>query len=364
MAIDRKAMIRDLLREAKKMKLCGPSDDPDEITAVSSAYYHLIIQLQTHAARILPAESAQMLRAIQVEINDIYSVYEANAKLDALLPDILDALEQADEPKQDSITKWYLEVRKVLRDIAGRSMDALERLLAEDKATALAINSYLKTDYERLKELWNQQVEGNPPSNLARHIWFGMDGDYRDILRRDLSDIEGVLDSLLQERASERGDLGFEALLHPAIAANSYELYRNGHLRDSVLNSIVAIFDLIRKRTGIDADGSNLINKAFSLTDPYLILSELTTESGQNDQKGFMQIFSGSYQGIRNPKAHTLAHDLTESKAAQYLIFASLLARRVEEATEVKIESRVPASNALGSAPMSKQKRGSSSARR
>ena len=55
-------------------------------------------------------------------------------------------------------------------------------------------------------------------------------------------------------------------------------------------------------------------------------------ESGQNDQKGFMQIYKGAYQGIRNPKAHSLTHDLTEVKAAQYLVFASLLARRIEEA--------------------------------
>jgi hypothetical protein len=61
-------------------------------------------------------------------------------------------------------------------------------------------------------------------------------------------------------------------------------------------------------------------------------MSDLDSESGQNDQKGFMQIYKGAFQGIRNPKAHSLAHDLTEEKAAQYLIFASLLARRIEEA--------------------------------
>jgi uncharacterized protein (TIGR02391 family) len=69
-----------------------------------------------------------------------------------------------------------------------------------------------------------------------------------------------------------------------------------------------------------------------SIGNPLLVLSELESESGQNDQKGFMQIFKVTYQGIRNPKAHTLNHDLDEMKAAQYLVFASMLARRVEEA--------------------------------
>jgi len=156
-----------------------------------------------------------------------------------------------------------------------------------------------------------------------------------------------VLDEKLLKATNERGDLGFEGLLHPVIAANCYEQFRYGLLRDSVLNSMVAVFDLIRKRTGIDGDGSNLVEKAFSLTAPYLVLSDLTTESGKNDQKGFIQIFSGSYQGIRNPKAHTLNHDLTEMKAAQYLVFASLLARRIEEASLEKCESGMPTSTSI-----------------
>lgn len=126
--------------------------------------------------------------------------------------------------------------------------------------------------------------------------------------------------------------VSIEGLLHPAIHEHSFQHYLNGHYREAVLNSIVAVFDLIRERTGFDLDGSNLITETFSLERARLILSEIKTESGKNDQKGFMQIFSGAYLGIRNPKAHSLAHDLDKTKAAQYLIFASLLARRVQEA--------------------------------
>lgn len=69
-----------------------------------------------------------------------------------------------------------------------------------------------------------------------------------------------------------------------------------------------------------------------------MILSDTSTDSGRNDQAGFMQIFCGAYQGIRNTKAHSLEHDLDQIKAAQYLIFASLLARRVSEAKKVDME--------------------------
>jgi uncharacterized protein (TIGR02391 family) len=130
----------------------------------------------------------------------------------------------------------------------------------------------------------------------------------------------------------------FEFLLHPMIIEHALPLYRNGHLREAVLDAIVAIFDLIRKRTGLKGDGDALVEAAFSLQRPLLILSELDSPSGKNDQKGFIQIFKGAFQGIRNPKAHSLSHDLTRLKAAQYLVFASLLARRIDEAIIPKKE--------------------------
>jgi uncharacterized protein (TIGR02391 family) len=136
----------------------------------------------------------------------------------------------------------------------------------------------------------------------------------------------------IEENSNALPQIGFENLLHPVIVESSLSLYTSGHLRESVLNAITAVFDLIRKRTGVDDDGDRLIGQVMSIGNPLLVLSELESESGQNDQKGFMQIFKGAYQGIRNPKAHTLNHDLDEMKAAQYLVFASMLARRVEEA--------------------------------
>lgn len=132
---------------------------------------------------------------------------------------------------------------------------------------------------------------------------------------------------------ASRADFDIEALLHPRIKNHSYQLFLDGHLREAVMNSITAVFDFIRERTSCAEDGDRLIGKVFSLDRPILILSELGTESGCNNQKGFMKIFQGAYLGIRNPKAHTLAHDLNPHAAAQYLVFASLLARRVEDST-------------------------------
>lgn len=128
----------------------------------------------------------------------------------------------------------------------------------------------------------------------------------------------------------------FSFLLHPEIIKHALTKYHDGHLRNAVLDSMTAVFDFIRSRTNLDDDGDRLIGRVFSLEDPMLVLSEIDTESGRNDQKGFIQIFKGAYQGIRNPKAHRLENDLSPLKAAQYMIFASMLIRRIEDAKLVK----------------------------
>jgi uncharacterized protein (TIGR02391 family) len=232
--------------------------------------------------------------------------------------------------------EWYVSLRRLLRDIEKKSRDALEFSAQGKKEAFVAVNGYLLSDYEKLVELWRQRFSASPPSHLGRHIRFGMDGDYRDILSNDLKEIESAAEKTLLEYSQTQGPLGFEGLLHPAIEKSTYQLYRGGHLREAVLNSVVAVFDHIRLRTNIQADGEALIGKAFSLSDPYLILSELDSESGKNEQKGFVQIFKGAYQGIRNPKAHSLEHDPNATQAAQYMVFMSLLVRRVDEARIVK----------------------------
>lgn len=123
-----------------------------------------------------------------------------------------------------------------------------------------------------------------------------------------------------------------DEILHPLIYQFAYQKFVDGHLRSAVLDAFITVFDLIRARTGLQLDGSDLAGRAFSLADPRLIVSELDTESGKSDQKGFLLLLQGAYQSIRNPKAHSIHSDLTEVAALQYLVFASLLARRIDEA--------------------------------
>ncbi|WKB50901.1 TIGR02391 family protein [Eleftheria terrae] len=215
-------------------------------------------------------------------------------------------------------------------------MDAQAHLEIDEKEAAKKINGYLKADYEALLRLWRQADPDLGNSGrvgaLGRHIHFGMAGDYDDILGSDLPDILVAAERVARMGANVMKPVGFEELLHPAIVESSLPQYKADFLRESVLNGVMAVMEMLRARTGLKLDGKDLVGQAFGLKNGILILSDLDSESGQNDQKGFLMIYEGVYTGVRNVKAHSLTHDLNAVKAAQYLVMLSLLARRIDEA--------------------------------
>ena len=94
--VNKNQRIAELIANTRAFRFCGPSDDPDEQTAVCVAYRHLVTQLQRLAAPVLPETERLRLNAIDIDIHSIYSVYEANAELESLLFDIEFAIENVD----------------------------------------------------------------------------------------------------------------------------------------------------------------------------------------------------------------------------------------------------------------------------
>lgn len=98
MGTQQKELIMRLIKDAREFRFCGPSDDPDEQTAVTVGYHHLIVQLKRLASPILSEAAAARLNSIEVEFDNVYSAYEARAEIDALLPEVESALEIIGDP--------------------------------------------------------------------------------------------------------------------------------------------------------------------------------------------------------------------------------------------------------------------------
>lgn len=228
---------------------------------------------------------------------------KAIAKLQQLKEDI--EILKSKDLESPEFTRWFRDTRI-----------ALERIFKDSQSH---IDDFIRIDYSNIEYASDEEFERSYQIGLQTAL---------EILNSFIDEIKDYWEGALELRNIN----AFEELLHPLILEKSYQQYQDGHYRDAVLNSIIAVFDYIRERTNTSGDGSALIGQVFSLDNPKIVMSNLDSESGKNDQKGFMQIFMGAFQGIRNPKAHSLNNNLTPIKAGQYLVFASLLARRVEEA--------------------------------
>ena len=152
MNTDRKKLIADLIREARQFRLCGPSDDPDEQTAVTTAYYHLVIQFKQLAGPILPGGAASRLNSIEVEFDNIYSAYKARAELDALLPDVESALQVL-----DGVMPGEPSARMI--DLAQKP--SLSALFVNHAADVLAETSSGLTGPEILRDLGAYAIDLN-----------------------------------------------------------------------------------------------------------------------------------------------------------------------------------------------------------
>src|SRR5258708_12033683 len=94
---NRNARLGDILDQLSRFRCCGPSDDPDEQTNVVQSYKYLLIHLKTLSRGLIPSELFEQVEAVPCDFADgfdnIYAVYDAKARLDAILPDIPDAFD-------------------------------------------------------------------------------------------------------------------------------------------------------------------------------------------------------------------------------------------------------------------------------
>lgn len=117
------------------------------------------------------------------------------------------------------------------------------------------------------------------------------------------------------------------ARLHPIVQKTAGELFKNGHYRQAILDTYIALVDAVKVKSGRhDLDNTPLMQTVFSVKNP-----ELRISSDSDEQLGFMWLFSGAVMGIRNPKAHRLIEQKDPQRTIEWLSFASVLLRVLDE---------------------------------
>ena len=138
----------------------------------------------------------------------------------------------------------------------------------------------------------------------------------------------------LQHDATARVRSAFESMdLHPRIAGASYDLYRDGHYRQSVLDASIALVNYVKEKSRRhDLDGVPLMSTVFSANSPVLAFNPLADQTDKDEQQGMMHLFMGAVLALRNPRAHSVFDDSPEL-ALDAIAFLSMLAKRLDTAT-------------------------------
>lgn len=126
--------------------------------------------------------------------------------------------------------------------------------------------------------------------------------------------------------------------VHPRIIQISKNLFRDGHYANAAEDAFIEINDRVKKLFKIVnpnetkvPDGDAAMTTVFSPKNPLLKVCDTSTESGENEQRGFMFMLQGAMSAFRNPKAHANI-TITADDAMRRLMFASMLMYKIDEA--------------------------------
>ena len=118
--------------------------------------------------------------------------------------------------------------------------------------------------------------------------------------------------------------------LHEDIKRVSSKLFLDSHYDQAVFVAFREVNILVKKKSKQHKDGKSLMTLAFSRNQPILKVNNLATDSEKDEQEGFMHIFAGAMQGVRNPRGHSDEIDENPWDAIELLCLASLLVKKLE----------------------------------
>jgi uncharacterized protein (TIGR02391 family) len=118
---------------------------------------------------------------------------------------------------------------------------------------------------------------------------------------------------------------------HNKVVEASRKLFKDGHYRDAIYRAFVEVNNFVKDKANSQLDGKRLMSTVFSLDNTVIKINSLRTQSDRDEQEGFMFLFMGAMEGIRNPKAHENIIQNDPYRTLEYLGLASLLMKIAEE---------------------------------
>jgi uncharacterized protein (TIGR02391 family) len=155
----------------------------------------------------------------------------------------------------------------------------------------------------------------------------GEDGQLRPADKaRTLSDAEARANMLSKHLVDRR--------VHPVVLQFCKgELLEDNYFH-AVLEAAKSVSQRIRELTGLNVDGSELVDQAFGSNSPKLAINRLDTEAAKMAQRGFANLLRGVVGMFRNPTAHApkIYWPIDEEEALDILTIISLVHKKLDKA--------------------------------
>lgn len=173
----------------------------------------------------------------------------------------------------------------------------------------------------------DDRMESGPPEDLRRKL-------VEELARRGWYVVEGDLVIGEPARGTHTRSPVLRdarlAALHPEIVKVAEQLFQDGHRAAAVFEAAKAVNNRVKAMSGLPTDGAGMMGDAFNDKKPPLVVADLRTQTGKDEQSGYRFLFMGSQQAIRNPAAHEPFGQMDDDEAFELLGLASHLMRKLD----------------------------------
>lgn len=125
--------------------------------------------------------------------------------------------------------------------------------------------------------------------------------------------------------------------IHEEVKKYCIRDYLRKDYHDTVFEAAKGVAQRVRDITGLEKDGGELFQKAFSQKDPYLYFNLLQTESEISEFKGLKELLEAIFHLVRNPEAHTpkISWTIDEEAALDVLTLISVAHKYLDKCEPV-----------------------------
>ena len=136
-----------------------------------------------------------------------------------------------------------------------------------------------------------------------------------------------------KSRASRLNKKLYDLHVHAYVMQCCREELLQENYFHAVFEAAKSLTDRIVNRTGLNLDGAPLIERAFSLEHPAIVMNKLETNSEKNQHRGLKEMLLGINYSVRNVTAHELKIKwvIDEDSAINMLSIISALHKELDE---------------------------------